>query len=138
MGAPLPPDTPDAARLRREFLSSSDWLTADEAVQRLRETAPISELRKSGRLLGVWDPDNRNWRYPAFQFRTAGGLRPEVAELLAILPPGNGSGWSQIEWLYWPHPLTKSRPPVEAFEADPQRVLDAAREEFLSHPDARW
>lgn len=61
-----------------------------------------------------------------------------MANLLSILPPGNSSGWSQIEWLYSPHRLTDSRPPFEIIQSDPDRVLYAAREQFESHPDAKW
>lgn len=138
MHVSLPPDTPDAARRRRELLSNRDWLTADEAAHRLGETTSLRELRGARQLLGIWDPDNRLWRYPAFQFEESRGLRPVIAELLDIIPPGNGSGWSQIEWLYSPHPLTDSRPPFMIIASDPQRVLSAAREEFDSHPDAHW
>lgn len=134
----LPKSTIDAAGRRRALLSRSDWLTAEEAERRLREIGSIRELQDARRLLGVWDPEHRHWRYPAFQFSSGPDVRAVVADLLNVLPPGNGSGWSQVEWLYSPHPRTGARPPIELIESEPDRVLEAARRQFASHPDASW
>ena len=133
------PDAASAAdRRRRELLSNSDWLSADDVANRLGGKTGLRELRETRLLFGVWDPDNRNWRYPSFQFKDELGLRPVIANLLDILPPGNGSGWSQVEWLYAPHPRIDSRPPVEIITSEPDRVLELARKQFSSHPDAGW
>lgn len=133
-----PNSTTDAARRRRELLARADWLTAEEAEQRLGETVSPGELREAQRLLGVWDPEHRKWRYPAFQFGSGPGVRAVMADLLKVLPSGNGSGWSQVEWLYSPHPRTDSRPPIELIESEPDRVVEAAHRQFASHPDASW
>lgn len=138
MDPSLPTDSRSAALRRRELLSNPDWLTADEAQRHLGGTVNLPELQGARQLLGVWDPDKRHWRYPAFQFKESRGLREVMAELLAILPPGNGSGWSQIEWLYSPHPRTLQRRPVEFIASDPEQVLSVARAQFDSHPDAHW
>lgn len=131
-------DTPAADQHRRELLSNSDWLTADDVANRLGRRRSLRELREARLLFGVWDPDNRNWRYPSFQFKEDLGVRPVIANLLDILPSGNGSGWSQVEWLYAPHPRIDSRPPVEIITSEPDRVLELARKQFASHSDAGW
>lgn len=133
----LPPDGPDSASRRRELIETGGWLMAEEALRRLEPGADLRALRQQRQLLAVWYPPSDAWYYPAFQF-DGSGLFPYVAELLAIVPSGNDSGWVSIEWLYSPHVQTHKRPPVELIQSDPQLVLDAAREEFLSSPDSRW
>lgn len=137
MHVALPNDIPAADQRRRELLSNSDWLTVDDVANRVGGRS-LRQLRETRLLFGVWDPDNRNWRYPSFQFQEDLGLRPVIKELLDILPPGNGSGWSQIEWLYAPHPRIDSRPPVEIITSEPDLVVELARKQFASHLDAGW
>jgi hypothetical protein len=89
---------------------------------------PAAVLRAQGRLLGVWVDAERGFRHPDCQF-DGDQVLDVMAGLLALLPPGRGSGWSQAEWLYSPHALLDGRPPAELLATDPARVLAAARHE---------
>jgi len=66
---------------------------------------------------------DRNF-YPAFQFRN-GGIVPGVRELLEVLPLTNG--WSRLSFLLSPDPGLDDRPPIEAFETDPEAALEVAQ-----------
>lgn len=132
----------DAAADRREELAQH-WLTPEELSTMLFGSptdpgAELARLRGEGRLFGVWQAPERRYRYPRWQLTACGHLRGEVAELLALLPRGNGSGWSQAEWLYAPHPRLGGRRPCDTFREQPLRVIEAARRQFHSHPDAKW
>lgn len=138
----LPPETAAAARRRQEL--AENWVGAADVSALMGSTATSNpsqhamRLRKAGKILGVWVPSERGYRYPPFQFGQDGRVLPEMAELLTILPKGNGSGWSQVEWLYAPHPRLEGRRPRDVMAENPSRVLDAARRHFQGHPDARW
>jgi hypothetical protein len=57
----------------------------------------VGHARAEGILLGVWSAAQRNFVYPDFQFDPFGKLRPEVAELLLILPCGDDrGGWRRV------------------------------------------
>ncbi|WP_146152116.1 hypothetical protein [Ahniella affigens] len=94
-------------------------------------------LRKAKRLLGVWVPAERGYRHPTCQF-DRGALLPVIEALLKILPPGNGTGWSQAEWLYSPHALLDKRRPADVLATDPDRVLAAAQREYGEETHAGW
>jgi uncharacterized protein (DUF2384 family) len=138
----LPAETEAAARRRSEL--AANWLRPADVSTLMGSTATSNpsqqamRLRKAGQLLGVWISSERGYRYPPFQFGADGRVRPEVAELLRLLPPGNGSGWSQIEWLYAPHPRLEGRRPVDLMADSPTRVMEVARKQFKGHPDAGW
>ncbi|WP_433695500.1 hypothetical protein [Paraburkholderia phenoliruptrix] len=99
----------------------------------------VSRARDTGLLLGVWSEPQHRFVYPEFQFDRFGKLRPEVAELLSILPDdGDRSGWRRAFWLYSPHPLLDDTLPAEVFAKDPAWVLDVAQQEFGGDPLASW
>lgn len=134
--------TGDAAARRREELAQL-WLTTHEVsarwlAGRADSSAALGRLRSAGRLLGVWVAPEKEYRYPLCQFTHAGELRPEIVELLTILPRGNGSGWSQAEWLYAPHPRLGGRRPCDVLLEDAPHVVHVARLQFKHHPDANW
>ena len=98
-----------------------------------------ARARAAGTLLGVWCAPRRAFIYPEFQFNPAGKLRPDIAELLAILPcDDDRGGWRRTFWLHSPHTHLDGRSPAEVFVSDPARVLDAARDEFSGDPEAHW
>jgi hypothetical protein len=99
----------------------------------------VSRARDAGLLLGVWSEPTRRFFYPEFQVDRFGKLRPEVAELLSILPnDGDHGGWRRAFWLYAPHALLDGTLPAEVFAKDPARVLDVARQEFCGDSLASW
>jgi hypothetical protein len=99
-----------------------------------------ARLRSNGSLLGVWDAPERTFRHPDFQFDKHGQLRPEVGELLKLLPGADADrgGWRRAFWLYSPHARLDGESPAETFARDAQRVIDVAKREFQGDPDARW
>lgn len=139
---PTLPGEPDAsAQLRTELLAQG-WLSSDEVATKLGSAAAnlaqmAARLRREGKLLGVWVPAQQAYRHPPCQFRD-GELVPEMAALLSILPPGNGSGWNRAFWLYLPHARLDGAKPADVFAIDPGRVLEAAGAEFAEDADARW
>jgi len=96
--------------------------------------------RSNGALLGVWVAAERTYRHPEFQFDAHGAIRPAVADLLKVLPDNDEdrNGWRRAFWLYSPHALLSGETPAEVFALDPQRVVEAAREEFCGDPNAHW
>ena len=99
----------------------------------------VARARVEGLLLGVWSKRDRRFVYPVFQFDQHGKLRPEVAELLSILPDDDDrGGWRRAFWLYSPHALLDGLLPAESFTSEPARVLEAARQEFAGDQDAWW
>ncbi len=138
---PVPTDTDASAAFRDELLAQG-WLDSADVARRLGSAAEnlaqmAARLRREGKLLGVWVAAENGYRHPPCQF-DAGALRPEIAELLAILPPGNGSGWSRAFWLYLPQARLDGATPAAVLDTDPARVVAAARAEFGEDPDARW
>lgn len=100
----------------------------------------IALQRSNGSLLGVWVATEGTYRYPDFQFDARGSTRSEVAELLKYLPScdHDPSGWRRAFWLYSPHHLLFSETPAHVFLNDPQRVIEAAIEEFCTDRNAHW
>jgi hypothetical protein len=99
----------------------------------------VSALRAEGRILGVWSPDRRSFFYPDFQFDQRGCIRPEVAQLLNVLPDcDDPGGWRRAFWLYSPHALLGGNAPAEVFVTEPERVIAAANHEFGGSPDSGW
>jgi hypothetical protein len=87
----------------------------------------------------VWSAPARRFVYPAFQFDTRGGIRPEVAGLLKVLPDEDDrGGWQRAFWLYSPHALLEGRTPADVFGHEPQRVIQVAKCHFDADPNAGW
>jgi hypothetical protein len=99
----------------------------------------MRDLRASGALLGVWSSARHGYLYPPFQFHADSGLRPEVRDLLEILPRRDDrGGWRAAFWRHSRHALLDSRHPAEVFVTDPKRVIAVADQEFNGDPDAWW
>ncbi|ABE29367.1 hypothetical protein DR64_1317 [Paraburkholderia xenovorans LB400] len=147
-GKPEMRDSKIAARAAIDFrdeLFGRNWpddtgigqFAALPASEDVRDYA--ARARAAGILLGMWCAPRRAFVYPEFQFDPVGKLRPDVAELLAILPNDDDrGGWRRTFWLYSPHAYLDGQSPAEVFGSDPARVLDAARDEFAGDHDAHW
>lgn len=148
-GSELPEETAASAKAREAAIAN--WLTADEAGQRLpgRTGAPsqrASRLRRLGQLFGVWVPAERAYRFAPWQFLSSGQPSPALPDLLSLLRGPNGvaggertSGWEELEWFLAPHALAGGRTPAELLVTDPHTVLNAARADFEEGADdARW
>lgn len=144
---PLPAET-DASAARRADLAG-EWLDARDVSQALGSSANntnqlASRYRKEGKLLGVWIRHERAYRYPPWQF-AAGQPKPQVRRLLSMLRGHNGvagpadtSGWLEIEWLYAAHALLDGHTPADLMDNAPDRVVEAARTEFVEDANASW
>lgn len=87
----------------RDELLGMNWPDNIEVARRAGQ--PVStdagefaaRARAAGTLLGVWNAPRREFVYPAFQFDQSGKPRPEVVELLALLPKeADQSGWRRV------------------------------------------
>ena len=130
----------------RDELLGKNWLD-DQRVFEMTGTRPkanahhyAAHLRVAGALLGVWVARNRSFRYPDFQFDTQHGLRPEVSDLLRVLPSNEDDrgGWRRAFCLYSPHGLLNGDIPAGVFAGEPQRIVDVAMLEFNEDSDAHW
>lgn len=92
-------------------------------------------LRQGGQLLGIWN--GSEFRHPKFQFKQTGLLDPRFAELLAVFQGADRTGWRRAFWFYFPNELLEHREPAAVWTNDPQRVADAALEEFEDQ-DVDW
>lgn len=131
--------------LRNELLARNwpDGKRVAEIVGAASRSNPhqyAARLRANAALLGVWVAAERTYRHPDFQFDDNGVLHPALADLLEALPRNeeDRGGWRRAFWLYSPHALLSGEAPADAFERDPQRVVQVAREEFSGDPHARW
>lgn len=143
----LPPDTVAAAQ-RRSALAR-DWLDGAAVNDLLGSTATNksqlpTRLRQEGKILGVWVVADNRYRFPTWQFNQ-NQLIPEFREILSLLRSERGvaggrqtSGWEEIEWLCAPHALLAKQIPADLLATTPERVLEAARQEFMENQDAGW
>lgn len=158
--AAVPTAAEVAAAGRRALFNDTDpatkWMTSDEVSRRLGSRAETNmgqyatSLRQRGKLLGVWSPDERGYRFPPWQFRTAAGgvMAPivEMAGILKLLREHGGvidggrhtSGWNEVEWFMTPHVDLDGATPIERLVDHPDAVLQAAQAEFLEDADAAW
>jgi len=140
----LPPDSPASAKRRGELCSQ--WDDTAEFAKRLRCSGElVEELRRSGRLLGVWIAEQSQYRYPPFQLDASGVLIPEIAHVLEILRGQSGvakggatSGWEELEWLLAPNAQLARKSPAECLTTAAQHVLEVASEQFSEDPNASW
>lgn len=141
-----PPSIEEAAAARRAELSR-DWPTAGQVDEKLSETlgARATELRKAGRLLAVYLTEpHHHFRFPSWQFQPDGQPIAQFAEILSILlefgpyldQDGRTTGWGETEWFHSPHVLLDDERPCDMLGTEPQRVLDAARVEYIEENDA--
>lgn len=79
----------------RNDLLGRNWPNDSEVVRFSRFSGSldaaecIARAREARILLGIWSAARRAFVYPDFQFDRRGDLRPEVAELLTLLPKEN-------------------------------------------------
>ena len=119
------PETPGSVEFRTELLEGA-WLDEFGVSELLGVSAQrLRDLRAERSILAVWAPDPGCYRYPVCQF-DGKTLVPRLGEILACLPRGNGSGWSEVMWLYTPKALLGDQAPSELLLSDPARVLEAA------------
>lgn len=137
-----------AAAYRREL--ATDWLTDAQVGRTLGSKAdkpsnPAADQRRAGKLLGVWVPSERAYRYPPWQFRSDGTPVPRMREILQLLRENGGvidhgrrtSGWNEVEWFITPHVLLQGQRPADRLAEDADTVLRAARIEFVEDPDSK-
>lgn len=148
--------------LRDEFLARG-WPSASGVCERLglTENSPelVDQMRRSGRLLGVWSEPAHCYVYPDFQF-IGGQIHPAVQVLLATfaeLPEFSTAedrgGWNRVFWLYGQsmelseaslHPdrldaSDAARAAVDIFADEPQAVIDDLRQmAFPSTHPSQW
>ncbi|MBL0222399.1 MAG: hypothetical protein IPQ17_06600 [Xanthomonadales bacterium] len=134
-----------AARCRRELARA--WLSASDVASLLKTQHDISQvriLRRLARLFGVWEAEERAYRYPPWQFGLDCKPVEQLPEILGLLREEgrmavgdrSGSGWSEAEWLLSPHALLEGRSPYEFLSIDPDRILKIATEQFVADSDA--
>jgi hypothetical protein len=140
-----PEDPHQAAIAFRNELLARNWPDGKSVAALLGMAVDVANpnqyayrLRRNGTLFGVWSPSERSYRYPDFQFEH-GMLRPEVEDLLAVLPvKEDKGGWRIAFWLFSPHALLDGKEPASVFIDDPQKVIGIAKQEFSGEQDAGW
>lgn len=120
----VPSVSPELAARQRALLArAGGGLTATHVAQRLNVSLQkVEEMRVAGRLLGLRDPDNQEWTYPAAQFEGQ-QIVPGLPELLAEFAVK--SAWTQLYVLISKDPALNGRSPIDALKYGD---LDAVRE----------
>jgi hypothetical protein len=113
--------------IEREF----GLLTSAEAGRRMgsRSSAlrnAATAARREGRLLAV--RRGSYWLFPGFQF-DAEGLRPVVAELIALARDRGRGEAGLVQWLCSPTTYLGGARPVDVLD-DPDRLLEVADQAF--------
>lgn len=106
-------------QIAREF----GLLSVEEADQRLGSSAATA--RSEGRLLGLERPRGV---FPGFQFDGA-GVRPLIAELIALGADYGRTEAGLIQWLVAPTTYLHGKRPVDVID-DPKKLLDVAGRSF--------
>ncbi|WP_260465441.1 hypothetical protein [Stenotrophomonas maltophilia] len=128
----------------RRWQLAKDWLTASEVSVRLGSTAEntsqlATKYRKEGKLLGVYLPvPTATWRFPNWQFKKNGYPVEHFEEILKTLRDSGvfsdsdrrSTGWGEVEWFLSGHMLLDGKAPVDMLPKSPERVLEAAKQEF--------
>jgi hypothetical protein len=125
-------DRDELIRIRKEMLEQigGTFSSEDVALAAQSTTTNSSQLaadqRGSGKLFGVrW---GREWRYPRFQFDDRRQLYPQMREVLSALSPDN-PGWDRLQWFLQPHEKLKGRTPLQVWNSDRRKVIEAANTE---------
>ncbi len=125
-----------AAVAWREHLLALNWPTSADVGDRLGSGSVsnagqyASQLRKRGKLLGVWSAKDGTYRHPDFQFDASGQLRPRLAELLSLIDDkDDAGGWRRAFWLYGTSDALDDKSPADMFIEDPERVIALAKQE---------
>lgn len=135
----------EEASAARRIELARDWPTAVEVSRRMGSTAGngsqlATRLRREGALLGVYmTGPTHHYRFPIWQFRPDGQPIPQMREILAILrdhgpfldTDRRTTGWSEVAWFMGGHALLDGQAPLEVLATEPERVVEAARIEFV-------
>jgi hypothetical protein len=93
---------------------------AEERAYRMLFDRRLFALERAGDLV-----------FPAFQFDAHRETRPVIGAVLRVLGEANPLGrWELAVWFTTPNAYLHGRPPIELLDADAERVVEAAREEF--------
>jgi hypothetical protein len=125
-------DRDELIRIRKEMLEQIGGTFSSEEVALAAQSTTnnssqlAADQRGSGKLFGVrW---GREWRYPRFQFDGRRQLYPEMKEVLTALSPDN-PGWDRLQWFLQPHEILKGRTPLQVWNSDRGKVIEAANTE---------
>jgi hypothetical protein len=125
-------DREEIIRIRRQMLArASGTYSSEELATAAKSTTTNSsqlgaDQRSSGRIFGV--RLGREWHYPKFQFDTALRALPEMKPILAALSP-DPQGWDRLQWFLQPHEKLNGRTPLQVWEIDRRKVIEAANTE---------
>lgn len=119
---------------RRELLDEAGgYFTSEEIARALgcrsdSFSLRIADARKRDEVLGV--AYLGRWCHPRFQFRVNSDFQPypEMRPILQALTPDH-RGWDRLHWFLTRHPLLEGRTPLEVWQKDRQKVVEAARRE---------
>lgn len=128
---PLQSDREQVRRVRQEMLDKIKTFTSEELAAHGESTNRNAsqyalDLRDAGKLFGV--RFGRVWHYPRFQFDREGGVYSEMKEVLLALSP-DSRGWDRLQWFLTPHQILEGKTPLEVWEMNRRKVVQAAMSE---------
>ncbi len=139
----LTPRTPASPRLlkeasmlvqaRKAVLESGDWLTAANVAQ-LAElstrnpSAQPNKWKKQGLIFAIHH--NGVDYYPAYGLDSDAGFRPlkALAKVIEVFA-GHKDGWGMAYWFRSPNSFLGGKRPQDVLGAQPERAIEAARDE---------
>ena len=118
-------------RARKEMLDrvgsySSEDLASAVASTTRNASQFAADQRSAGRLFGV--RFGQAWHYPKFQFDAERNILPEMKSVLAALAPDQ-QGWDRLQWFLEPHESLDGRTPLQVWQTDRNKVIEAANTE---------
>jgi len=116
---------------RRELLSRVATFTSEEIASggdSISDNASqyALDLRSRGKVFGV--RFGRTWHYPKFQFDAQRRAVQEMRAVLEALTP-DPKGWDRLQWFVTPHERLQGRTPIEVWNSDRKKVIEAAKTE---------
>jgi hypothetical protein len=133
--AVLPVDESDREamiRSRKQMLqqaggtyNSEELATAAQSVT-TNASQLAADQRNGGRIFGV--RLGREWHYPKFQFDAELRAFAELKPILTALTP-DVQGWDRLQWFLQPHETLSGRTPLQMWNIDRRKVIEAANTE---------
>jgi hypothetical protein len=116
---------------RQQMLDKVGSYSSEELASALDSTTSnasqcAADQRNAGKVFGV--RYGQKWHSPEFQFDATRKPYKEMKAVLEALSP-DARGWDRLQWFLEPHEKLSGHTPLEVWETDRRKVIEAAHTE---------